>query len=506
VGITSATQDVTFTNNGSGDLNISNFAITGSHSTSFGYVAKGANACPLPGGKLVAGMSCALSVDFIPTAAGAVAAALTVSDNAQGSPQSIPLSGNGGTTGVSIAPASINFSSETVGSSSAATTVNVTNTGSSPIALLVAVVGADPADFMETDKCSQVPLGAGNSCIVNVVFDPTQAGNRAAVIQISDNAPGNPQTIAVTGSAVQAMATIAPASLMMSFGAQLAGAASGTAQNVTITNSGTGAAILTVSNASLRPATDFTLTNNCKAGLAAGVSCMLAVTFTPPAPIANTQCGAAAGTQTSTLSIFDNDPKSPQMLTLSGMALDFCLIPPGAISATVPSGSTGEFMLDAQSAGFAGTVALTCAASVPLGACTVAPPSLTLTTWNPVPFQVNVTTTARPAGSLVGIFHELAIGTDRGSAGAIAGAFGFLLFAAFIAANGLDRRRRLLARFIQTCTIIVGMSLGLVACGGGSQGAAIAASGTAAGTYPVTITGTTTTGATRTIGLTLVVQ
>ena len=506
VGITSATQNVTFTNNGSSDLNVSSFAITGNNSTSFGYVAKGANACTLPGGKLSAGSSCTLSVDFIPIATGPVAASLTINDNAQGSPQSVALSGNGGTTGISIAPTSVNFSSQTIGSPSTAVTVNVTNTGSSPIALVVAMVGANPADFMETDKCSQVPLGTGNSCIINVVFNPTQAGNRSAVIQISDNAPGNPQTIPLTGSAVQATAQVVPANLMLTFGSQLAGTTGTAPQNVTITNGGSGAAILTVSGATLNPAADFTLANSCTSGLAVGKNCTMAVTFTPPAPGANTQCGSAAGAQTSVLSIVDNDPKSPQTLTLSGTSLDFCLVPSGANSATVTSGSTGQFQLAAQTFGFAGTVALTCTASIPQGACTLLPTSVNLTSGAPIPIQVNATTTARPAGSVVGVFGNLEDQGPEKLERVAVRSLVFLMLGTLFAVSWLESRRSSRMRVLQTCTILIVMSVGLVACFGGSREAAVIPTGTAAGTYPLTITATTTTGATRTIGLTLVVE
>jgi hypothetical protein len=230
------------------------------------------------------------------------------------------------------------------------------------------------------------------------------------------------------------------------------------------------------------------------------------VTFTPPAPAANTQCGSAAGAQTSTLSIFDNDPKSPQVLALSGMAMDYCLIPPGAISATVPSGSAGQFQLDAQSAGFAGTVALTCTAAVPEGACTILPATVTLTAAGaPVPFQVSVTTTARPAGSLVGIFDNFRIVPTEKLSGVSVRAFGLLILAMLLWPSGARRHRTGTLRALETCVLAVVISLGLAACSGGSQ-TAVAATGTAAGTYPITITGTTTAGATRTLGLTLTVQ
>jgi len=96
--------------------------------------------------------------------------------------------------------------------------------------------GANPGDFAETDNCTQRPLAVGKACVMNVTFDPTQAGSRSAQVLISDSAPQSPQILAVSGTAVQAAATISPTG-SISFGAALAGTASPPV-TVTITNSG----------------------------------------------------------------------------------------------------------------------------------------------------------------------------------------------------------------------------------------------------------------------------
>jgi hypothetical protein len=504
VGITSAAQNVMFTNNGSGALNISSFVITGANSTSFGYVARGPSACTLPTTQLSPGASCTLSVDFIPIAAGAVSAALTVTDNAQGSPQAVALSGNGGTSGISIAPSSVSFASATVGSPSAAVPVTVTNTGTSPLALTVTLAGGNPADFTEADTCSQSPLGAGKTCLINVAFDPTHSGNRSAVVAIADDVPGSPQTVPLSGSAVQATATVSPIG-PLTFGSQLVGTASAT-QTVTITNSGSGAAVLSVNSASATPFADFTLVNNCKSGVAAGGSCTIGVTFTPPPDGANTLCGSTAGPQNSVLKIFDNDPASPQMVTLSGVAQDYCLASSGAMNATVTAGGSAEFPMDAQAQGFGGTVALTCAATIPQGGCSVTPASVMITGGAPVPFQVSVTTTAATTSA--------AIGSGPGASALlrlVSCAFAGLLL--LLLTQAAPTQRYLAGqvhshafRMVQAGTILVLLSLGLAACFGGQGAAVQPVTGTPAGTYPVTVTGTTTSGATRTIGLSLTVQ
>jgi trimeric autotransporter adhesin len=260
VGSTSGTQTVTLTNAGSALLNLTGIAITGNASTNFGFFVKGATPCPLPSGTLIAGASCTISVDFVPQAAGSVSATLSISDNAAGSPQSVALSGTGGTSGISLSPATLNFASQTVGANSAAQVVTVSNTGTTPVAMTISTAGTNPSDFAETDNCSQSPLAGGKSCVINVTFDPTQTGARSAVVMLSDNAPKSPQILAVSGTAVQASATISPTGTI-SFGGALAGTASAPV-TVTITNSGAAAAILSVGTATVNPPGNFTAVNN----------------------------------------------------------------------------------------------------------------------------------------------------------------------------------------------------------------------------------------------------
>jgi hypothetical protein len=316
---------VTLTNAGSALLHLTDFAITGSNSTNFGFLVKGATPCQLPSGTLTAAASCTISVNFAPQAAGPVSATLSISDNASGSPQSVTLSGNSGTSGISLAPATLNFPSQTVGTNSVAQAVSVNNTGTTAVAMTISLGGTDPSDFAETDNCSQSPLAAGKTCVINVTFDPAQTGTRSALVMISDNAPHSPQIVTVGGTAVQATATISPTGTI-NFGGALAGTSSAPV-TVTIANSGTAPAVLTVAGASVNPAGNFTSTNNCTAGVSAGGSCTLTVTFTPLASPVAAPCGSTAGAKTATLIITDNAPTSPQIISLSGGAMDYCLAP-----------------------------------------------------------------------------------------------------------------------------------------------------------------------------------
>jgi hypothetical protein len=89
VGVKGATKTVTLTNNGPGTLNISGTSTSGD----FALVAfTSKKKC---GTTLAAGAACLIKVDFTPTAKGVRSGDLTITDNAAGSPQQVPLSGTG---------------------------------------------------------------------------------------------------------------------------------------------------------------------------------------------------------------------------------------------------------------------------------------------------------------------------------------------------------------------------------------------------------------------------
>jgi ASPM-SPD-2-Hydin domain-containing protein len=331
-----------------------------------------------------------------PQAAGPASATLTISDNASGSPQRVALSGNGGTSGISLAPAALNFASQTVGANSLAQAVSVNNTGTTPVAMIISLRGASPGDFAETDNCSQSPLAAGKTCVINVTFDPVQTGARSALLQICDNAPHSPQIVTVGGTAVQATAAVSPTGTI-SFGGALAGISSAPV-TVTIANSGTAPSVLTVAGASVNPAGNFTFTNNCTAGVPAGASCTLTVTFTPLASPVAAPCGSTAGAKTATLTITDDAPTSPQIISLSGAAMDFCLAPSGVASQSVTAGTPATYQLVADSLdSFAGAVALTCADAASLSTCTVQSATVNITSGAQVPIVLSVVTATNSA-------------------------------------------------------------------------------------------------------------
>jgi hypothetical protein len=84
----SLTKAVTLTNVGTTAMSISGFAITGTNAGDFTQT----HTC---GTTLAAAASCTISVTFEPSALGTRTAALSITDNAKGSPQTVALTGTG---------------------------------------------------------------------------------------------------------------------------------------------------------------------------------------------------------------------------------------------------------------------------------------------------------------------------------------------------------------------------------------------------------------------------
>ena len=192
----------------------------------------------------------------------------------------------------SVSTGSLSFGNQVVGTTSAAQTVTLTNTGGSNLMVRkILVTGLDPGDYaaMDNGQCASLP--PGTSCQISVTFTPTAAGTRSATLQITDNAGLCGQRVTLTGTGVQPAVTLSPTSL--TFAARLLNSLS-PPQTVTLTNSGNGTLMIT----SIAASGDFSESNTCGASLAAGASCAINVTFRP----------AAKGIRTGAVSVTDDAP------------------------------------------------------------------------------------------------------------------------------------------------------------------------------------------------------
>ena len=167
------------------DVAISNIAINGDFSQT--------NNCPQT---LLAATSCKFQVIFSPTAGGQRTGNITITDNAPGSPHVIALIGTGQVPQVSLAPTSLTFASQVIGTSSAAQNVTFSDTGSATLNISgISIAG----DFSESNDCG-LQVGAVSSCQIAVVFTPSATGTRTGTLTIVDNAAGSPQTVSLTGT------------------------------------------------------------------------------------------------------------------------------------------------------------------------------------------------------------------------------------------------------------------------------------------------------------------
>jgi len=190
IGTTSRGQKVTLTNTGTVTLTITSIA------PSAGFVQT--NTC---GHSVAAGGSCTITVYFKPTASGVLNGAITVTDNAAGSPHTVALTGTA--TVVSLSAAKLDFGTVAVGSSSSPSPLTVTNKGATALTITtIAIAGANPTDFVRSRTCPIAPatLAAGSSCTMNVSFRPTAKGARQAFLALVDDGGGSPQKVLLTGT------------------------------------------------------------------------------------------------------------------------------------------------------------------------------------------------------------------------------------------------------------------------------------------------------------------
>ena len=187
VGTSSASQVVTLTNTGNATLTITSLTSSGDFAQT--------NTC---GSSVAAGANCTISVTFTPTNINTRSGAITIVDNATGSPQSVTLTGKG--TYVLLAPTNLNFGKVTVGMSSSPQSITFTNTSKRAMTIRsVTIIGMNSTDFSQTNTCGTSVAG-GASCSISVTFKPTATGTRRGSVSIADTGGASPQTVSLVGT------------------------------------------------------------------------------------------------------------------------------------------------------------------------------------------------------------------------------------------------------------------------------------------------------------------
>ena len=287
-------------------------------------------------------------------------------------------------------PGALTFAATTTGQSSSSQKILLKSLGSQSVILSrIEISGPNAADFSETDTCVSSPvLPTNHSCAISVTYSPTSVGTSSAMLFITDNAPGSPQAISLSGNAIPPApgtpdVVLNPASALNFPGTPTQGTIS-SPQTVTLTNSGDAplqilSAVLSGFNAS-----DFSISaDTCSGSLASKASCAISIVLSP----------LAFGVRSTTLTITGNAANSPQSLALSGTAGPAVTITAtSSTTATLTAGQTAHFNLQATpGAGFKGSLSFSCSGA-PFGAACTVPATLPVSNGNAVSFTVSVST------------------------------------------------------------------------------------------------------------------
>jgi hypothetical protein len=194
------TKTVTVSNIGNAPMTVTGpflAIVRGGNSNEFVSV----NLCPK---SLAAGKSCTITVAFI---AGpyytAQTATLTVKDNAPGNPQVVPMTALVINPRATLNATSVNFGNQKVGTTSAAQTVTIKNTGATTLNFSgITIVGTNPADFSPFTTTCGPSLTAGGSCTVSVKFHPSVKQSRSATLRFTDNAQASTQSVSLSGKGI----------------------------------------------------------------------------------------------------------------------------------------------------------------------------------------------------------------------------------------------------------------------------------------------------------------
>ncbi|HEY5357737.1 MAG TPA: choice-of-anchor D domain-containing protein [Streptosporangiaceae bacterium] len=331
VGSAASPQTMTVTNSGTTSATVSGVTVTGDFSQT--------NNCT----SIAVGGSCSVTVTFKPTASGTRTGTLTVTSNANNSPTTASLSGSaiGSTTNIAAGqPASASSANNPY--------VAANLTDPDPSTYWESANGSFPqwaqVDLGQNYSIGQVILklppstawgartetlsllgsthGSNFSTIVGsagYTFDPNANNNTVTItfnattaryvrVNITANTGWSAGQLsdfevfpAAGGGSSSATLSVAPASL--TFASQALNTTS-SAQTVTVNNTGTAAASVSV----IATSGDFSQTNTCGTSIAAGASCTVSVKFTP----------VASGTRTGSLTIASNASNSPATVALTG--------------------------------------------------------------------------------------------------------------------------------------------------------------------------------------------
>ena len=345
INATSTAQNITISNTGGTSTSLQTPIVSGA-----GFRIS-VNTCT---STLLADSGCTVAITFTPTASGVSSGSFTISDGA--GTQTASLTGTGTTPATdALSATSLAFAAQKLTTVSSPRQVTLTNAGD--VALTLISAQTTSTDFTVTNACG-ASLNPHSTCAIDVAFQPQSIGHIAAQFTIADEY--RTQTVSLSGTG------LAPAGVSLSPLFNLAFPTTGVGQTaapqtVTLTNNGG----LPLDLASTVLTGDFSIlagSDTCGATLAPANACTLQIVFAP----------TVGGTRTGTLTITDSAPNSPQVLHLSGDAVDFAFTPDGDTTVSINSGENAVFPLLFTSS-TAGATSFTCSGAPLNATCNITP-------------------------------------------------------------------------------------------------------------------------------------
>jgi hypothetical protein len=199
---------------------------------------------------------------------------------------------------VTLSSVSLSFGNQQVGVSSAPLVETVTNQQTVPLNISAIYAGGA---FTQTNTC-QAPVPAGGNCTISVTFTPSSTGTATGTLNIDDGASNSPQVVSLQGTGIPSSILLAPTAL--AFGSQVINTTSA-AGTITVTNQGSS----NVTVNSVLASGGYSETDTCTGvTLTAGKTCKITVTFTP----------TVIGSMPGTITVNDTSVGAPHIATLTG--------------------------------------------------------------------------------------------------------------------------------------------------------------------------------------------
>ena len=180
---TSASHTVTVKNSSASSVKISSLAASGD------YTATGCITTLAPLG------TCIMTVTFKPSVKGTIYGSVAITDSTIVSPETYEVLGVG-VSPLAASSASLSFGTLTVGTTSAAQTVTLTNNLASALSLTRSSSG----DFSIAGGSCGATLGAHASCTLLVKFTPTATGAISGVVTVAYGSTFSPEEVTLSGT------------------------------------------------------------------------------------------------------------------------------------------------------------------------------------------------------------------------------------------------------------------------------------------------------------------